>query len=151
MSGAGPGVVGGYRDDGDAGAGDAPGVGVPGAGTVPGIGAGGAAGICGGMNEGAPPLPAERPVDASVPAENSTELTPGRAIWRIRCGVMSSMISVLLRVSLVEENSRPRTGRSPRPGTRLAGRRSSSLISPARTWVSPSRSRSTVVALRVPI
>ncbi len=103
------------------------------------------------MNEGVPPLPAERPVEASVPAENSTELTPGRAIWRIRRGVMSSMISVLVRLSLVEEKRRPTTGSSPSPGTRNAVRRSSSLIRPARICVSPSRSRSTVAALRVPI
>ena len=68
-----------------------------------------------------------------------------------RRGVMSSTISVLLRLSVVCENSRPTTGSSPRPGTRSAVRRSSSLIRPASTWVSPSRSRSVVAALRVPI
>ena len=44
----------------------------------------------------------------------------GRTIFRISLGVMSSTISVLLMVSLVDENRRPSTGKSPRPGMRVA-------------------------------
>ena len=65
-------------------------------------------------------------------------------------GVMSSTISVLFTVSLLFENRRPISGRRETPGTLLALRRSSSLIRPASTWVSPSRRRSVVFALRVP-
>src|SRR5437667_5037542 len=89
--------------------------------------------------------------EASVPAANSVVRASGRTIVRISLGVMRSTISVLVTVSLVDENRRPSTGKSPRPGTRLALRRSSSLMRPARTWVSPSFSRSTVLVLRVPI
>src|SRR6266571_5156136 len=96
--------------------------------------------------------PSGPPLDeASVPAANSVVRASGRTIVRISLGVMRSTISVLVMVSLVEENRRPSTGNSPRPGTRLALRRSSSLMRPARIWVSPSFSRSTVLVLRVPI
>ena len=91
------------------------------------------------------------PVWASVPAANSTEPASGRASVRCRRGVMSSTISERVASSEVLENKRPATGRSPSPGTRSAVRRSSSLIRPASTCVSPSRSRRLVVALRVPI
>src|SRR5436309_4968850 len=106
-----------------------------------------------GANEdGEEAAPSGPPLDeASVPAANSTVRASGRTIVRISLGVMRSTISVLLMVSLVDENRRPSTGNSPRPGTRVALRRSSSLIRPARTWVSPSFSRSTVLVLRVPI
>ena len=78
-------------------------------------------------------------------------LASGRARLRTTCGVMSRTISVLVALSPCEENSLPSTGSSPMPGTREAVRRSSSLISPARTSVSPSFSCSTVLAVRVPI
>src|SRR6266571_8696041 len=122
-----------------AGAGDSAG---PGAGWV-GIGA---------KEDGEEAAPSGPPLDeASVPAANSTVRASGRTIVRISLGVMRSTISVLVMVSLVDENRRPSTGKSPRPGTRVALRRSSSLMRPARIWVSPSFSRSTVLVLRVPI
>ena len=86
-----------------------------------------------------------------MPAENSIARASGRASVRIRRGVISRTISVFEVLSRVEEKRRPSTGSSPRPGTRVALRRSSSLIRPARIWVSPSFSRSVVLALRVPI
>src|SRR5690349_17264796 len=60
------------------------------------------------------------PLVVSVPAANSMERTLGRAMVRINRGVMRRTISVLLCESLVEEKSRPSTGRSPAPGTRFA-------------------------------
>src|SRR5688572_25622602 len=98
----------------------------------------------------APPPPPPRPTSISVPELNSSRRTPGRSMLRITRGVMRSTTSVLLTVSLLFENRRPTMGRRERPGTFWALRRSSSLIRPASTWVSPSRRRSVVFALRVP-
>src|SRR6185503_18400613 len=104
---------------------------------------------CGkGIGDDTPP---GEPVETSVPAANSVARASGRTSVRTRRGVISSTISVLILLSCVDENRRPRYGRSPIPGTRSAVLRSSSLIRPARIWVSPSRSRSVVAALRVPI
>src|SRR5438552_1951175 len=131
---------------------------VPPGGAAPGSAAGaGDSGVAGwvwiGANEdGEEAAPSGPPLDeASVPAANSVVRASGRTIVRISLVVMRSTISVLVMVSLVDENRRPSSGKSPRPGTRVALRRSSSLMRPARIWVSPSRSRSTVLVLRVPI
>src|SRR5258706_2456536 len=91
------------------------------------------------------------PTSASVPEENCSRRTPGRSTLRITRGVMSSTTSVLLTVSSLLENRRPANGRSASPGTRFALRRSSSLMRPASTCVSPSLRGSVVYALRVPI
>jgi hypothetical protein len=112
----------------------------------------GAAGWIGAKEAGEEAAPSGPPLDeASVPAANSVVRASGRTMVRISLGVMRRTISVLTMVSLVDENRRPSTGKSPRPGTRVALRRSSSLMRPARIWVSPSRRRSTVLVLRVPI
>ena len=58
---------------------------------------------------------------------------------------------VLLAVGVMRAEQLPRTGMSPSPGMVLAVRVSESWISPARICVSPSFSRSNVLALRVPI
>ncbi len=87
---------------------------------------------------------------ASVPEENCAATVSGRAKLRTTRGVSSMMISVLLRWSVVLEKRRPVIGRSPRYGILFAARRSSSLMRPASTCVSPSRSRSVVAVLRVP-
>src|SRR6185503_9279867 len=105
---------------------------------------------CAGNASGAPPPVAPAPTSSSVPELNSSRRAPGRSMLRITRGVISSTISVLFTVSLLLENRRPMSGSCDTPGTRLAVRRSSSLIRPASTWVSPSRRRSVVLALRVP-
>src|SRR5688500_597377 len=91
-----------------------------------------------------------RPTSSSVPELNSSILGPGRSTLRITRGVMRSTTSVLFTVSLLLEKSRPMSGRREAPGTFWAWRRSSSLIRPASTCVSPSRRRSVVLVLRVP-
>src|SRR5262245_2285225 len=75
-----------------------------------------------GVNEGGgDTAPSGPPLEeASVPAANSTMRASGRASERINRGVMSSTISVLTVLSLVEENRWPSTGSSPMPGTRTA-------------------------------
>ncbi|MNR19966.1 hypothetical protein D3C85_1367850 [compost metagenome] len=67
------------------------------------------------------------------------------------CGVISSTISDLERLSLLVENRRPSSGRSPSPGILVTELRSSSWIRPASTWVSPLRRRSMVSTAREPI
>src|SRR5258707_14963997 len=112
----------------------------------------GAAGWIGAKEDGEEAAPSGPPLDeASVPAANSVVRASGRTMVRISLGVMRRTISVLAMVSLVDENRRPSTGKSPRPGTRVALRWSWSLMRPARIWVSPSCRRSTVLVLRVPI
>src|SRR6266446_10450715 len=111
----------------------------------------GPGGGMGAKEDGEEAAPSGPPLDeASVPAANSAVRASGRTIVRSSRGVMRSTISVLLMVSLVDENRRPSTGKSPKPGTRVALRRSSSLMRPARIWVSPSCRRNTVLVLRVP-
>jgi hypothetical protein len=120
-------------------------------GGAPGEGGAGTRGCTGGGGtNGAAPTPGA-PAEVSVPAANSSERASGRWIVRTRRGVIRRTISVFAAVSRVFEKRRPTTGSSPTPGTRSAVRRSSSLIRPASTWVSPSRSRNAVLALRVPI
>ncbi len=65
-------------------------------------------------------------------------------------GVIRSAISVLLRVKSLLVNNFPSHGSSANPGTFVRFARSSSLINPARTCVSPSFSASVVAAVRVP-
>ncbi|MNT28089.1 hypothetical protein D3C72_1637500 [compost metagenome] len=70
---------------------------------------------------------------------------------RSRRGVIDSTISLRMASSFWLPKRRFSTGSSPTPGTLLAVPRSSSLIRPASTCVSPSFRRNTVDALRVPI
>src|SRR5882762_11420991 len=97
---------------------------VPPGGVAPG-GAGdgdmGAAGWSGAKEDGEEAAPSGPPLEeASVPAANSVVRASGRTRVRASLGVMRRTISVLAMVSLVDENRRPRTGKSPRPGTRVA-------------------------------
>src|SRR5687767_6285486 len=112
-------------------------------------GCGRGTGLCWMLTGGSGPPP-PRPTSISVPELNSSRRTPGRSMLRSTRGVMRSTTSVLFTVSLSLEKRRPSTGSCARPGTFWALRRSSSLMRPASTWVSPSRSRSVVFALRVP-
>ena len=87
----------------------------------------------------------------SVPDSNSACISSGRLSERTTRGVIDSKISVRCVSSFWLPNRRPRMGISPSSGTLLAVLRSSSLIRPASTCVSPSFRRSTVLAPRVPI
>src|SRR6266404_7416905 len=137
------------------GCGPAAGAGEP---SVDGIGGCGAAGVvtggteagdgAAGMTDGsASELP---PTSASVPELNSSRFTAGRSMLRTTRGVMSITISVLFAVSSLLWKRRPATGRLASPGTCVELRRSSLLIRPASTCVSPSCSLSTVDVVRVP-
>mmetsp|Transcript_17034 Transcript_17034/g.40650 ORF Transcript_17034/g.40650 Transcript_17034/m.40650 type:complete len:209 (-) Transcript_17034:847-1473(-) len=88
---------------------------------------------------------------ASVPPASRVSEASGTARLRTTRGVISSTTSVLLRVSVCVPNSRPSTGRRDSPGMPTALLRSSSLMRPASTCVSPSARRSVVEVLRVPI
>src|SRR5450830_42219 len=103
------------------------------------------------MASGVPPTLARPPTAASVPELNSAVSRSGRRMLRSRRGVIDSTISLRMASSFWLPNNRFSTGSSPTPGTLLAVPRSSSLIRPASTCVSPSFRRSTVEALRVPI
>src|SRR5882762_7367189 len=87
----------------------------------------------------------------SVPENTVRTDASSSAGGRMMRGVIDSTISVLTLVPLLLPKSLPTTGRCPSPGTLAAVLRSSAEISPPRTWVSPSRRRRTVCALRVPI
>src|SRR5712691_5211218 len=64
----------------------------------------------GAKEDGEEAAPSGPPLEeASVPAANSAVRASGRTIVRISLGVMSSTISVLLMVSLVDENRRRST------------------------------------------
>src|SRR5436190_3257287 len=89
---------------------------VPPGGVAPGsaAGAGDSAGPgwVGAKEDGEEAAPSGPPLDeASVPAADSTVRASGRTIVRISFGVMRSTISVLVMVSLVDENRRPSTGK----------------------------------------
>src|SRR5882672_9933684 len=91
--------------------------GTPGAGDSAGPGCG----WIGANEDGEEAAPSGPPLDeASVPAANSVVRASGRTMVRNSRGVMRRTISVLAMVSLVDENRRPSTGKSPRPGTRVA-------------------------------
>ena len=92
-----------------------------------------------------------RLMTASVPEVNSSIGDSGRMIFRTTRGVISKTTSVFEVESECVEKNRPSRGICPRIGTLLTDFRSSLLISPARICVSPSLSRNTVEALRVPI
>src|SRR5688572_7870447 len=86
----------------------------------------------------------------SLPDQNSEVEKSGRTRPRTRRGVIDRMISVFCWSSRWLEKSLPMTGIAPSPGTRLAVRRSASLMRPASIWVSPSLKRNAVAAVRVP-
>src|SRR6202795_3326365 len=87
----------------------------------------------------------------SVPYQNSVESEAACACVRMMCGVTDNTISLFSRSVLWDPNSRPTIGIWLRPGIPAALRVSESWIRPARICVSPSFSRKSVLALRVPI
>src|SRR3954471_24260337 len=103
--------------------------------------------ICGALIAASEPLPL--PTN-SVPELNCSRRGEGRSMLRTTRGVISSTISLFTTWSLWLEKRRPISGSWLIPGTCEAWRRSSSLIRPASTCVSPSLRRSVVAALRVP-
>ena len=95
-------------------------------------------------------LSGKAPTLLSVPESKAGSADSGRWMLRTMRGVMSSTISVFVEVSFCVPKMRLSRGSSPMPGMWLVLLRSSSLISPASTCVSPFFSRSVVPALRVP-
>ena len=85
----------------------------------------------------------------SVPDQYEAISASGWRILRMMRGVMAKISSVLFLLRPWLENKRPSMGISPKPGTLLALSRSSLLIKPANTCVSPSLRRSTVLTVRV--
>jgi len=90
------------------------------------------------------------PMAASVPLGNSSKRSSGRARLRTMRGRDEQHDLGLVAVVEPVAEQAPDDGRSPTPGIWLVVRRSSSLMRPASTWVSPSFSRREVKALRVP-
>ena len=91
-----------------------------------------------------PPLPESRP------SRNGRRSLSDRSSTRTMCGVSVRMMSVCCVSLWLLANSRPMSGRSLRPGTPDSTVRSSSRISPASMFVSPSFSRIVVLISRLP-
>src|SRR5690606_3502790 len=94
-------------------------------------------------------LSARAPRRTAVPLSNSMSARSARTTPRTSLGVIDSTISVSCASVRRVPNRRLRTGKRVSHGRPAPVRRSSWLISPARIWVWPSRSRSTVPAERL--
>src|SRR5262249_12887043 len=86
----------------------------------------------------------------SRPTLNGRRSASVRSRMRMMCGVNVSRMSVWSTVLVLCANSRPTTGISLKPGMPSSALRSESRIRPASMFVSPSRSRMTVLISRFP-
>ena len=85
----------------------------------------------------------------SPPSEKERRSSSVKTVRRTMCGVRVITMSVSVASVWLREKIRPITGMLPRPGMPVRLWRSESLMRPARMLVSPSRSRITLLTVRL--